>query len=153
MRNPPDRTHEMNMPIRDTDRIPTDSLVKGRHLPTLFGARAFLGDEVFNQRGDRLGTVKEFLLDIHSGRICYAVMSSRGFMGVGEKLYAIPWRAISLDAENACFVLDITKDRLMNAPAFDKGRRPYMGDAGWVKDIDTFYGIKPETRAGKDITI
>ena len=143
----------MNMPIRETDRIPTDSPVKGRHPPTLFGAKTFLGDEVYNQREDRLGTLKEFMLDLHSGRICYAVMSSGGFMGVGEKLFAIPWRALTLDAENACFVLDITEERLMSSPAFDKRHWPDMGDAGWVKDIDTFYGIKPETRAGKGITI
>ena len=96
----------MNMPIRETDSIHIARPVK-RHLPTLFGARTFLGDEVYNQSEDRLGKLKEFMLDLHSGRICYAVMSSGGFLGVGEKLFAIPWRALTLDAENACFVLDI----------------------------------------------
>lgn len=136
----------MNMPIRDSDRVQTDSPGKGR-LPTLFGARTFLGDEVYNRREDRLGTLKEFMLDLHSGRICYAVMSSGGFLGIGEKLFAIPWRALTLDAENACFVLDIAEERLMNSPGFDKRHWPDMNDAAWVQDIDTFYGIPPETRA------
>jgi hypothetical protein len=142
----------MNMPILDTDHIQITSPVK-RHLPTLFGARTFLGDEVYNRREDRLGTLKEFMLDLHSGRICYAVMSSGGFLGIGGKLFAIPWRALTLDAENACFVLDISEERLMNSPGFDKRHWPDMGDASWVKDIDTFYGIKPETRAGRGIVI
>lgn len=136
----------MNLPIRDSDRIQTDSPGEGR-LPTLFGARTFLGDEVYNRREDRLGTLKEFMLDLNSGRICYAVMSSGGFLGIGEKLFAIPWRALTLDAENVCFVLDIAEERLMNSPGFDKRHWPDMNDAAWVQDIDTFYGIPPETRA------
>ena len=136
----------MNMPIRDTDRTQTDSPVKER-LPILFGARTFLGDEVYNQREDRLGTLKEFMLDLHSGRICYAVMTSGGFLGVGEKLFAIPWRALTLDPENARFVLDIAEERLMNSPGFDKRHWPDMTDAAWIQDINTFYGILPDTRA------
>jgi len=136
----------MNMRIHDSDRIKTDSLGKGR-LPMLFGARTFHGDEVYNYRDQRVGTLKEFMLDLHSGRICYAVMSSGGFLGVGEKLFAIPWRALTVDAENACFVLDISEERLMNSPGFDKRHWPDMSDAAWIQDIDTFYGIPPETRA------
>lgn len=142
----------MNMPTHDPDHIQTDSPVMGR-LPTLFGARSFLGDEIYNQREDRLGILKEFMLDLHSGRIRYAVMSSGGFLGVGEKLFAIPWRALTLDAENACFVLDIAEERLMNSPGFDKRHWPDMSDAAWVQDIDTFYGIPPDTCAGRGITI
>jgi hypothetical protein len=142
----------MNMPIRDTTPIQIASAVK-RNIPTLFGTRTFLGDEVYNRSEDRLGKLKEFMVDLHSGRICYAVMSSGGFLGVGEKLFAIPWRALTLDAENACFVLDIAEERLMNSPGFDKRHWPDMRDAGWVKDIDTFYGIKPETRSGRNISL
>jgi len=134
------------VPIHDTDRIQIDSPVRER-LPTLFGARNFLGNEVYNRREDRLGILKEFMLDLHSGRICYAVMWSGGFMRVCGKLFAIPWRALTLDAENACFVLDIVEERLMNSPGFDKRHWPDMTDAAWVQGINTFYGIPPETRA------
>jgi sporulation protein YlmC with PRC-barrel domain len=133
----------MNHPIRDSDSIQVDSPGKGR-IPALFRAKTFLGDEVYNQREDRLGTLKEFMLDLDSGRICYAVMSSGGFLGVGEKLFAIPWRALTLDAENACFVLNIAEERLMNSPGFDKRHWPDMSDAAWVQETNTFYGIPPE---------
>lgn len=143
----------MTMPTHETDRIQTGSPIKARRPPSLFGAKAFLGDEVYNRSEDRLGKLKEFMLDLHSGRICYAVMSSGGFLGVGEKLFAIPWRALTLDEENACFVLNIAEERLMNSPGFDKRHWPDMSDAAWVQDIDTFYGIQPETRAEKGIAI
>lgn len=142
----------MNHPIRDTDSIQTDRPDKGR-IPTLFGAKTFLGDEVYNQREDRLGILKEFMLDLNSGRICYAVMSFGGFMGVGEKLFAIPWRALTLDTENKCFVLNIAEERLMNSPGFDKRHWPDMSDAAWVQDLNTFYGIKPETYAGMGLPV
>jgi len=136
----------MNRPVRNTDNIQTESPARGR-LPKLFSARAFLRGEIYNRREDRLGILKEFMLDLDSGRICYAVMSAGGILGVGEKLFAIPWRALTHDAENACFVLDITEERLMSAPGFDKRHWPDMSDAAWVQDIDTFYGISPASRA------
>lgn len=79
-------------------------------------------------------------------------MSFGGFLRVDEKLFAIPWCALTLDARNACFVLDIAEERLMNSPGFDKRHWPDMSDAAWVdaawvQDIDTFYGIPPENRA------
>lgn len=142
----------MNHPIRNTDSIQTDSPGKAR-IPTLFGAKTFLGDEVYNQSEDRLRTLKEFRLDLNGGRICYAVMSFGGFMGVGEKLFALPWRALTLDAENECFVLDIAEERLMSSPGFAKRHWPDMTDAAWVQDINTFYGIKPESHAGTGLPV
>ncbi|MHB1213796.1 MAG: PRC-barrel domain-containing protein [Thiobacillus sp.] len=65
----------------------------------MFGARTFPGDEVYNQSEDWLGTLKKFMLDLHSDRSCYAVVSCGGVMDVGEKRFAIPWRALTLDAE------------------------------------------------------
>jgi hypothetical protein len=61
-----------------------------------------------------------------------------------------PWRALAHDAENECFVLDIAETRLMNSPGFDKRHWPDMTDAAWVADINTFYGIQPETCAETD---
>lgn len=142
----------MNILIRDANNLKIESPFQGR-IPALFGAKNFLGDEVYNRREDRLGILKEFMLDLDSGKICYAVMSSGGFLGVGEKLFAIPWRALTLDAENACFVLDIAEERLMNLPGFNMRHWPDMRDARWVKDIDTFYGIPPEPCAERDINI
>jgi hypothetical protein len=54
--------------------------------------------------------------------------------------------ALTVDAENVCFELDIAEERLMNSPGFDKRHWPDMSDAAWLQDIDTFYGIPPEAR-------
>ena len=59
------------------------------------------------------------MLDVPSGRVAYAVLSFGGFLGMGEKLFAVPWSALTLDTVNKRFVLDVTKERLKDAPGFD----------------------------------
>ena len=57
-----------------------------------------------------------------------------GFLGMGDKLFAIPWHALVLDADNECFVLDIPKERMEQAPGFNKERWPSMADQRWAAD-------------------
>jgi hypothetical protein len=81
---------------------------------------------------------------MHSGSVCYAVLSSGGFLGMGEKLFAVPWSALTLDTENKRFVLDVEVDRLKNAPGFDKDQWPNMADASWAKSIHSYYGTQSD---------
>jgi hypothetical protein len=101
------------------------------------------GDDVVNRQGEKLGTLDEVMLDVPTGRIAYAVLSSGGLLGVGERLYAIPWRALTLDPENKCFVLDVAKERLQAAPGFDKDHWPTMGDESWAQEVHSYYGLRP----------
>ena len=111
--------------------------------PRLMGADTLMGNDVYNLRGDDLGDVKEIMLDMHSGRVTYAVLSFGGFLGMGEKLFAVPWSALKLDTANKRFTLDIDKSRLENAPGFDKDDWPNMADATWAKGIHSYYGTQP----------
>lgn len=110
--------------------------------PFLMGANTLTGDDVVNRKDEALGDIKEIMLDMRSGRVAYAVMSFGGFLGMGDKLFAVPWSALTLDTVNKCFILDIEKDRLENAPGFDKDAWPDMTDAVWVNELDTYYGTK-----------
>ena len=76
------------------------------------GADTLEGDRVVNTRGEDLGKITDIMLDVQRGRIAYAVLSVGGFLGIGDKLFAVPWGAVALDIERKCFVLDIEKDRL-----------------------------------------
>lgn len=75
--------------------------------------------------------------------MAYAVLSFGGFLGVGDKLFAVPWHALELDPDNKCFVLDVEKDRLKNAPGFDKDHWPSMADERWATDLHAHYGSRP----------
>jgi sporulation protein YlmC with PRC-barrel domain len=112
--------------------------------PELMGADTLVGSDVYNRKGEDLGDIKEIMLDMRSGQVAYAVLSFGGFLGMGGKLFAVPWAALALDTENKRFVLDVEKDRLASAPGFDKDKWPNMADATWAEGIHAYYGTKPD---------
>jgi sporulation protein YlmC with PRC-barrel domain len=109
----------------------------------VIAAAALKGDDVLNTAGDKLGTLDEIILDVPSGRIAYAVLSTGGFLGIGDKLFAIPWRALTRDPENECFILDVSKERLEQAPKFDKDHWPAIADKAWAREVHTYYRARP----------
>lgn len=111
--------------------------------PQLMGAETLIGDLVFNHKDEELGEIKEIMLDMRNGKVGYAVMSFGGFLGMGDKLFAVPWNALKLDTKHHRFVLHAEKDNLKNAPGFDKGRWPDMADQGWTANIHSYYGTAP----------
>jgi uncharacterized protein YrrD len=109
----------------------------------VLSATTLSGDKVRNARGEDLGKIEDFMLDIDSGRIAYAVLSFGGLMGIGDKLFAVPPAALTLDAEEHCFVLDVEKSALENAPGFDKDNWPNFADPNIGTEIHSFYGRRP----------
>jgi sporulation protein YlmC with PRC-barrel domain len=116
--------------------------------PALMGADTLIGDDVVNGADEDLGDIKEIMLDMNSGQVAYAVLSFGGFLGMGEKLFAVPWQALHLDTVNKRFVLNIAKERLKTAPGFDPDAWPDMSDVTWAKQIHTFYGTDPNRVSG-----
>ena len=108
--------------------------------PALMGANTLLGNDVYNKDGESLGDIKEFMVDMTSGKVAYAVLSFGGVLGMGDKLFAVPWTALSLDTAKKCFRLNATKDTLKNAPGFNKDHWPSMSDAAWAGGVHKFYG-------------
>jgi len=98
---------------------------------------------VYNGQDENLGDVKEIMLDMSTGRVSYAVLSFGGILGMGEKLFAVPWDALTLDTVNKRFTLNVEKERLENAPGFDNGSWPNMADQTWTRGIHDYYGTKP----------
>jgi sporulation protein YlmC with PRC-barrel domain len=116
--------------------------------PALMGANTLIGDSVVNGADDDLGDIKEIMLDMNSGQVAYAVLSFGGFLGMGEKLFAVPWQALHLDTVNKRFVLNIDKERLKTAPGFNPDAWPDMSEAQWANQIHTFYGTDPHRTSG-----
>jgi sporulation protein YlmC with PRC-barrel domain len=114
--------------------------------PAVMGASTLIGNDVCNRKDENLGNIKEFMLDVRSGNVRYAVLSFGGFLGMGEKLFAVPWSALTLDTENKRFVLDVEVDRLKNAPGFDKDQWPSMADASWAQSIHSYWTPSDATK-------
>lgn len=108
--------------------------------PRLMGANLFVGNAVFNQNDKVLGYIKEVMLDQCNGRVSFAVLSCGEFIGIGERLFAVPTDALRIDSKNQRVVLDEDKYCLENAPNFDSDKWPNMADPLWIKGIHTYYG-------------
>lgn len=113
----------------------------------LLGSTSLVGNKVCNRAHESVGDIKDFMVDTTSGKIEYAVLSFGSFLGMGEKLFAVPYRALILDTENQSFILDVDKERLKDAPGFDKDHWPDMADQTWARSVHNYYGseFQPDT--------
>jgi sporulation protein YlmC with PRC-barrel domain len=111
--------------------------------PYVMAAATLDGDKVLSADGDDIGKVKDIMLDVGTGRVAYVVISSGGFLGIGDKLLAIPWSALTLDIDRKCFLLAMSTERVKSAPGFDKDHWPSMVDPTWATSIHQYYGREP----------
>ncbi|WP_250507343.1 PRC-barrel domain-containing protein [Caballeronia sp. GAFFF3] len=111
--------------------------------PDVMAASTLDGISVRSSDGQDVGSLKEIMLDVTSGRIAYAVLSSGGFLGIGDKLLAVPWSALTLDTDNHCFRIDATAEQVRNSPGFDKDSWPSMADRVWASTVHQHYGREP----------
>jgi sporulation protein YlmC with PRC-barrel domain len=106
-------------------------------------ASSIIGTDVVNLKADSLGDVKEVVIDPRTGRVAYAVVSFGGFLGMGEKLFAIPFCSFKYDITKNEYVLDVSKERLKAAPGFDSDHWPSMSDEKWNRDVYKYYERTP----------
>jgi sporulation protein YlmC with PRC-barrel domain len=109
----------------------------------VLAAGTLVGNHVRNPAGDDLGSIEEIMLDLERGRIAYAVLSFGGFLGIGDKLFAIPWSALRIDRGEHEFTLDMNREALDNAPGFDKHHWPDMADPVFGRKVHKHYGRTP----------
>jgi sporulation protein YlmC with PRC-barrel domain len=108
------------------------------------------GMNVHDAKNEKLGDIEDLVLDQQAGSVAYSVLSFGGFLGVGDKLFAVPWAALKPSTDRKLFTLDVPKEKLEKAPGFDKKDWPDLGNREWGANVHTYYGIKPywEVRPG-----
>lgn len=109
----------------------------------VLSASTLIGDTVSNPAGEDLGKIEELMIDLDHNRIAYAVLSFGGFMGLGDKFFALPMTSLALDADNHRFILDVSRQTLEDAPGFDKDNWPDVADRSWGESIHAYYGQEP----------
>lgn len=122
------------------ESITSDAINTVRIRPRMLSASSLSSDDVYNPSGDKLGSIKDLMLDLDTGKVSYAVLSFGGFLSLGEKLFAVPWSALAVDTENKYVVMDTSEERLKTAPGFDPDNWPNMADATWEKNVHAYYG-------------
>ena len=91
-------------------------------------ASNFIGSRVENTKGESLGTISDLVLDPEAGRIKYAALSYGGVLGLGGKLFAVSWDALTLQPDSKTFLLNIDQEILETTPGFDKSSWPQRPD-------------------------
>lgn len=87
-------------------------------------AASLMGNKVYNNLNEDLGDVKDIMLNVKDGKVDYVVIEFGGFLGIGEKYFAVPYRALALDTKRHAFILGQKREVLENAPGFDKDHWP-----------------------------
>lgn len=118
-----------------------------------------MGSSVKDASGKEAGKIEDLLIDSR-GQIAYAVVSFGGLMGIGDKLFAIPWNAVMVDRDNKTVYLDVTKETLERAPSFPKDRWPDANDREWGSGVRTTWndasitaGVKTKLAGEKAATL
>jgi sporulation protein YlmC with PRC-barrel domain len=103
-----------------------------------------IGRAVVNHQNEHLGNVLDLVIDAREGRVAYIVLSFGGFMGMGNKLFAMPWKAFECSTTEDKFILNVEKRKLETAPGFDKDAPwPDFADRTWGSGIHQYYGYDP----------
>ena len=101
-------------------------------------ATSIIGDKVENKEGENIGKIKDIMLNTNTGQVQYFIIEFGGFMGFGEKLFAVPFSALKLNTREHDFILDVEKEFLETAPGFDKDHWPETN--GHYFDVNSYWG-------------
>ena len=123
-------------------------------IPLFLTAKTINNDKVINMAGEHLGKIEDLMIDLENGKVAYAVLSFGGFLGLGNKLFAVPWDALSVMPHEHAFTLNVSKETLEKAEGFDKDNWPLTCEQlatstrEWLGNIYTCYGYKPYWETG-----
>lgn len=110
----------------------------------ILSASTITGQNVYNLQDENIGDIKDLMIDLNNSEIAYAVISFGGFMGIGNKLFAMPLKAFQFSDHDKTIRLDISKEKLENAPSFDKDNWPKTDDNEFVDSVYSHYGYEDQ---------
>ena len=106
-------------------------------------ASSIIGTSIFNPKGESLGEIKEVVIDPSAGKVAYVVVAFGGFLGLGEKLFAIPFSLFAYNVAEHTYLLELAPEQLKEAPGFDADHWPAISDEKWNREVYNYYGRTP----------
>lgn len=136
-------------PVLEAHRTATHRFVnphptnQALHMNTALRASVltWIGHGIHNPRGEKLGELGDIVFDTATGEIIYGVLKVGGVLGMGEKLFAVPWRSLHVQGtrDDWHLLLNASVERLKSAPGFDRENWPDDADQGFVERTHTTY--------------
>lgn len=98
------------------------------------------GTDVYNNAGDKLGSIDDLVIDKRSGQVRYAVLEFGGFLGMGTDRYPLPWDMLKYDTAKDGYVVPLDKDQLDGVPSYADDARPRY-DEDYGCRVNDYYGV------------
>lgn len=110
----------------------------------MLSATSITGTKVKNNRNEDIGKIQDLMINLEEGNIEYAVLSFGGFLGMGDKYFAVPMQALRFTRKDDDHIIkmDVTKEKLENAPGFDKDNWPMAAKSEFVDNVYKHYGYE-----------
>jgi sporulation protein YlmC with PRC-barrel domain len=108
-------------------------------------ASKIMGTDVYDMKGEKIGSVRDIVVDPRTGNINYAVVSFGGVMGVGGKYFAVPWKSMRPTEDAKNYALNVDREALKVAPGFDKDHWPDMANQQWATDVERYWQSRQST--------
>ena len=124
----------MAMQARETEARETGSLI---------GSDKVEGTAVYGANDQKIGSIERVMIDKHTGKVAYAVMTFGGFLGIGDEYRALPWSMLRYNPELDAYELNVTEDQLRNAPALTTGWDTGMINRDWERNVHDYYRASP----------
>lgn len=113
----------------------------------ILSSSTITGQNVYNLKDENIGDIKDLMIDPNNAEVVYAVLAFGGFLGIGSKYFAIPIEALQFNEKDETIRLDVNKEKLENAPSFDKDNWPMTADNEFIGSVYSHYGVeRPEHR-------
>jgi sporulation protein YlmC with PRC-barrel domain len=117
-------------------------------------ASKLIGTNLKNSNDESVGEIKDLVMDASTGKVRYVAVTYGGFLGLGSKLFAVPFEAFhvrqntsALTPGDYTLTLDVNKEQLKGAQGFDSDRWPDFANASFTQELDRRYNVdRPETR-------
>ncbi|WP_182868551.1 PRC-barrel domain-containing protein [Rhodopirellula sp. JC639] len=112
-------------------------------------ASQLLGLNVYDAEGEGIAEIKDIVLDANSGRVLYAAVTYGGIFGLGDKLFAVPFKAFHVKQErdnpdDIYLTLNVTEKQLDGAQGFDQDNWPNFADENFVSELNQRYKVKAD---------
>ena len=105
-------------------------------------ATSIIGDSLENGEGEDLGKINNLMVNLKNGQVEYAVVEYGSFLGMGGKLFAIPFSELRVDSQRELFVLKRDKEYIKNSPGFDQSHWPDTNDHSYFNDVNTYWDVR-----------
>lgn len=127
--------HQATASERSADQLKVSKQDLNQQVTDVNKASKLIGMTVKNKNNESLGTIRDIVLDINSGKVAYAVLSSGSTLGMGGKNIAIPFQALTVKPGEKALLLDLNKQQLAQAPGFDDKHWPELNAAASGKTV------------------